>query len=104
MSDMFLPCNFYPDMHIQTTTQICHQLGRQVRFTARVLSDGFLPVFEPDNSAEGTANLIIHMLSVNPKWVHPLPMNVPTLVPESGGVTVTLIEANHCKVLFTLIR
>ncbi|KAH9975691.1 DRMBL-domain-containing protein [Lactifluus volemus] len=50
----------------------------------------------PIYCSEGTANLIIHMLSVNPKWVHPLPMNVPTLVPESGGVTVTLIDANHC--------
>lgn len=43
-----------------------------------------------------TANLIIHMLSVDSKWVHPLPMDVPTIVPDSGGVTVTLIEANHC--------
>ncbi|KAH9031316.1 DNA repair metallo-beta-lactamase-domain-containing protein [Lactarius pseudohatsudake] len=46
--------------------------------------------------AEGTANLIIHMLSVDPKWVHPLPMDVPTMVPNSGGVTVTLIEAKFC--------
>lgn len=36
------------------------------------------------------------MLSVDSKWVHPLPMDVPTIVPDSGGVTVTLIEANHC--------
>ncbi|KAH9172975.1 DNA repair metallo-beta-lactamase-domain-containing protein [Lactarius sanguifluus] len=46
--------------------------------------------------AEGTANLIIHILSVDLKWVHPLPMDVPTMVPNSGGVTVTLIEANYC--------
>jgi DNA cross-link repair 1A protein len=26
-------------------------------------------------------------------------MDVPTLIPESGGVTVTLIEANHCEFL-----
>ncbi len=52
---------------------------------------------------EGTANLITHMLSVDPKWVHPLPMNVPTLVPKSGGVTVTLIDANHCRILFTIL-
>lgn len=50
----------------------------------------------PIYCSEGTANLIIHMLSVDSKWVHPLPMDVPTLIPESGGVTVTLIEANHC--------
>ncbi|KAJ8590139.1 DRMBL-domain-containing protein [Rhizopogon salebrosus TDB-379] len=43
-----------------------------------------------------TANLIIHMLAVDPEWVHPLPMDVPTVVPDTGGVTVTLIEANHC--------
>jgi DNA cross-link repair 1A protein len=36
------------------------------------------------------------MLAVDPEWVHPLPMDVPTVVPDTGGVTVTLIEANHC--------
>ena len=46
--------------------------------------------------SEGTANLIIHMLSVDKKWVHPLPMDVPTIIPDAGGVRVTLIEANHC--------
>ncbi|KAI0287810.1 DRMBL-domain-containing protein [Russula brevipes] len=50
----------------------------------------------PIYCSEGTAKLVIHMLSVDPKWVHPLPMNEPTLIPKSGGVTVTLIEANHC--------
>lgn len=47
--------------------------------------------------SEGTANLIIHMLAVDPKWVHPLPMDVPTLISDTGGVHVTLIEANHCR-------
>ncbi|THH29779.1 hypothetical protein EUX98_g4415 [Antrodiella citrinella] len=50
----------------------------------------------PIYCSEGTANLIIHMLAVDPKWVHPLPMDVPTLIPDTGGVHVTLIEANHC--------
>ncbi|KZV74565.1 DRMBL-domain-containing protein [Peniophora sp. CONT] len=50
----------------------------------------------PIYCSEGTANLIIHMLSVDRKWVHPLPMDVPTVIPNTGGVTVTLIEANHC--------
>jgi len=36
------------------------------------------------------------MLSVDKKWVHPLPMDVPTTIPNAGGVRVTLIEANHC--------
>ncbi|KAJ8462893.1 hypothetical protein ONZ45_g17772 [Pleurotus djamor] len=50
----------------------------------------------PIYCSEGTANLIIHMLSVDRKWVHPLPMDKPTVIPNTGGVTVTLIEANHC--------
>lgn len=47
-------------------------------------------------SAEETANLIIHMLAVDPIWIHPLPLDAPTIIPNTGGVCVTLIEANHC--------
>jgi DNA cross-link repair 1A protein len=36
------------------------------------------------------------MLKVDPKWVHPLPMDTPSIIPNTNGVTVTLIEANHC--------
>ena len=36
------------------------------------------------------------MLSVDKKWVVPLPMDTPSLIPNTNGVTVTLIEANHC--------
>ncbi|KAJ7267384.1 DNA cross-link repair protein pso2/snm1 [Mycena rebaudengoi] len=50
----------------------------------------------PIYCSEGTANLIIHMLSVDKKWVNPLPMDVSTPIPNTGGVHVTLIEANHC--------
>lgn len=50
----------------------------------------------PIYCSECTANLIVHMLAVDRKWVYPLPMDVPTVVPNTGGVTVTLIEANHC--------
>ncbi|KAJ7491886.1 DNA cross-link repair protein pso2/snm1 [Mycena latifolia] len=50
----------------------------------------------PIYCSEGTANLIIHMLSVDKKWVHPLPMDVSTVIPNTSGVHVTLIEANHC--------
>ena len=44
-----------------------------------------------------TANLIVHMLAVDRKWIHPLPMNTPVEVPNTGGVKVTLIDANHCE-------
>nr|XP_031858424.1 uncharacterized protein CI109_006187 [Kwoniella shandongensis]KAA5525496.1 hypothetical protein CI109_006187 [Kwoniella shandongensis] len=50
----------------------------------------------PIYCSETTANLIIHMLEVDPKWVHGLPDNVPFEMPNTGGVTVTPIEANHC--------
>ncbi|OBZ73843.1 DNA cross-link repair protein pso2/snm1 [Grifola frondosa] len=50
----------------------------------------------PIYCSQGTANLIIHMLAVDPKWVHPLPMDITTTIPNTGGVKVTLIEANHC--------
>ncbi|KAJ3503570.1 hypothetical protein NLJ89_g8372 [Agrocybe chaxingu] len=50
----------------------------------------------PIYCSEGTANLIVHILSVDRKWVHRLPMDTPMLIPNTNGVTVTLIEANHC--------
>ncbi|KIR42093.1 DNA cross-link repair 1A protein [Cryptococcus deuterogattii 99/473] len=50
----------------------------------------------PIYCSETTANLIIHMLEVDPKWVHGLPNDVPFEMPNTGGVTVTPIEANHC--------
>ncbi|KIP04536.1 hypothetical protein PHLGIDRAFT_93386 [Phlebiopsis gigantea 11061_1 CR5-6] len=50
----------------------------------------------PIYCSEGTANLIVHMLGVDRKWVHALPMDVSAVIPNTGGVSVTLIEANHC--------
>lgn len=50
----------------------------------------------PIYCSQGTANLITHMLSVDKKWVRPLPMDIPTVIPDTNGVQVTLIEANHC--------
>nr|ODN80302.1 DNA cross-link repair 1A protein [Cryptococcus depauperatus CBS 7841] len=46
--------------------------------------------------SQTTANLIIHKLEVNPKWVHGLPNDVAFEMPHTGGVMVTPIEANHC--------
>ncbi|KAF9047192.1 DRMBL-domain-containing protein [Hymenopellis radicata] len=49
----------------------------------------------PIYCSEGTANLILHMLKVDKQWVHPLPMDVPTVIPDTN-VRVTLIDAQHC--------
>ena len=43
-----------------------------------------------------TANLCRTHLGVDPQWLRPLPMEVAVPVPDSGGVMVTCIEANHC--------
>ncbi|CBQ72092.1 conserved hypothetical protein [Sporisorium reilianum SRZ2] len=43
-----------------------------------------------------TANLCRTHLGVDPQWLRPLPMEVAVAVPDSGGVMVTCIEANHC--------
>ncbi|WWC73626.1 uncharacterized protein I206_107598 [Kwoniella pini CBS 10737] len=50
----------------------------------------------PIYCSQTTANLIVHMLGVEPKWVHGLPDNIPFEMPNTGGVTVMPIEANHC--------
>ncbi|TYJ58930.1 hypothetical protein B9479_000364 [Cryptococcus floricola] len=50
----------------------------------------------PIYCSETTANLIVHMLQVNPKYVHGLPDNTPFEMPNTGGVKVTPLEANHC--------
>ncbi|KAF8449161.1 DRMBL-domain-containing protein [Boletus edulis BED1] len=50
----------------------------------------------PIYCSEETAKLITHMLAVDPSWVHPLPLDTPTIIPDTGRVSVTLIEANHC--------
>ncbi|KAJ4473609.1 DNA cross-link repair protein pso2/snm1 [Lentinula aciculospora] len=75
--------------------------GVNAYFLTHAHSDHYTALSNTWNSgpiycSEGTANLIKHMLRVDPNWVHPLPMDVPTEIPNTGGVRVTLIEANHC--------
>ncbi|KAI5209141.1 DRMBL-domain-containing protein [Aureobasidium subglaciale] len=43
-----------------------------------------------------TANLVKQQLRVNPEYVIALDWEVPTQVPGTPGVTVTMISANHC--------
>ncbi|KAG9520442.1 DRMBL-domain-containing protein, partial [Aureobasidium melanogenum] len=43
-----------------------------------------------------TANLVKQQLRVNPEYVIALDWEVPTEVPGTPGVTVTMISANHC--------
>lgn len=43
-----------------------------------------------------TANLVREKLRVDPKWVVDLEFETTTEVPNTGGVQVTMIQANHC--------
>ncbi len=44
-----------------------------------------------------TAELVAQQIGVDRKYLHPLPMNVPTIVASRGKpITVTLLDANHC--------
>ena len=44
-----------------------------------------------------TAELVVQQLGVDRKYLHPLPMNTPTIIESKGKpITVTLLEANHC--------
>jgi len=43
-----------------------------------------------------TANLVRQQLRVDPKWVFDLDFDQKMEVPETGGVEVTMIPANHC--------
>ncbi|KIJ56158.1 hypothetical protein M422DRAFT_23504, partial [Sphaerobolus stellatus SS14] len=56
----------------------------------------------PIHRSQMTAKLIIDMLKVDSKWVVLLPMDVPTIVLDTGSAKATLIQANHClgSVLF----
>ncbi|KAJ5660514.1 hypothetical protein N7507_006965 [Penicillium longicatenatum] len=43
-----------------------------------------------------TGNLVRQQLRVDPKWVVDLEFETTTEVPNTGGVQVTMIHANHC--------
>lgn len=44
-----------------------------------------------------TAALVSQQLGVDKKYLHPIPMNTPTIVPsQDKPITVTLLPANHC--------
>jgi hypothetical protein len=85
-------------MLTRTTIQICLLVGKMARFTAPVRLLWPLNQYLLTTTArpETTGNLIKHMLRVDPKWVNPLPENEAVEIPDTGGVKVTLVDANHC--------
>ncbi|CAG8688508.1 7185_t:CDS:2, partial [Acaulospora colombiana] len=87
------PAPFYKVMQGMPIAVDAFRYGKIPGVTAYLLTWKHGPIY----CSHTTANLIIHMLDVDKKWVHPLPMNEKVVLPDTGGVTVTLIEANHCK-------
>ena len=43
-----------------------------------------------------TSRLVHAKLRVDKMWLRPIALDVRTLIPDSGGVYVTCIDANHC--------
>ena len=50
----------------------------------------------PIYCSQTTANLVRTSLHVQSHLICPLPFDVPTTIPGTGGVRVTLLDANHC--------
>ncbi|KAL4799863.1 DNA repair metallo-beta-lactamase-domain-containing protein [Aspergillus venezuelensis] len=50
----------------------------------------------PIYCSRATANLVRQQLRVDPKWLVDLDFEKKTEVPNTGGVQVTMMEANHC--------
>lgn len=50
----------------------------------------------PIYCSASTARLVRRRLGVADAWLRPLPMNTRTSIPDTDGVEVTLIDANHC--------
>ncbi|KAL4932887.1 uncharacterized protein BDV17DRAFT_279235 [Aspergillus undulatus] len=50
----------------------------------------------PIYCSRATANLVRQQLRVDPKWLVDLDFEKKTEVPGTGGVQVTMMEANHC--------
>jgi DNA cross-link repair 1A protein len=97
----------HTDTRTRITTRTCRETGRRRPSTAQV-GELSVPVSSDPAQwgmyAEGTANLIVHMLGVGREWVHAIPEDVPTEIPNTGGVKVTVIEANHCAQPLLRIR
>ncbi|KIX98923.1 uncharacterized protein Z520_05384 [Fonsecaea multimorphosa CBS 102226] len=67
--------HFHSDHYIGLTASWCHG-----------------PIY----ASKVTCNLIMQQLKVDPKWLIPLRFETKTEVPNTRGVFVTMIPANHC--------
>jgi DNA cross-link repair 1A protein len=75
--------------------------GQNAYFLSHFHSDHYIGLTSswchgPIYASKVTCNLMIQQLRVDPKWVIPLEFEKKVEVPNTKGVYVTMIPANHC--------
>lgn len=75
--------------------------GQNAYFLSHFHSDHYIGLTSswchgPIYASKVTCNLMIQQLKVDPKWVVPLEFEKKVEVPNTKGVFVTMIPANHC--------
>lgn len=75
--------------------------GQNAYFLSHFHSDHYIGLTStwshgPIYASKVTCNLMRQQLRVNPKWLVPLEFEKKTEVPNTNGVFVTMIPANHC--------
>ncbi|KAJ9615555.1 DNA cross-link repair protein PSO2/SNM1 [Cladophialophora chaetospira] len=75
--------------------------GQNAYFLSHFHSDHYIGLTSswshgPIYASKVTCNLMIQQLRVDPKWVVPLEFEKKVEVPNTKGVFVTMIPANHC--------
>jgi DNA cross-link repair 1A protein len=98
-------CPFYKIMPGYSITVDAFRYGAvegcQAYFLSHFHSDHYIGLTArwehgPIYCSKVTANLVIQQLRVDKKWVVPLEFEQQAEVPDTGGVKVTMISANHC--------
>jgi DNA cross-link repair 1A protein len=98
-------CPFYKIMPGYSITVDAFRYGAvegcQAYFLSHFHSDHYIGLTKtwehgPIFCSKVTANLVIQQLRVDKKWVVPLEFEEQAEVPNTGGVKVTMISANHC--------
>ena len=75
--------------------------GQNAYFLSHFHSDHYIGLTSswchgPIYASKVTCNLMVQQLKVDPKWVVPLEFEKKVEVPNTKGVFVTMIPANHC--------
>ncbi|ETI26224.1 hypothetical protein G647_03001 [Cladophialophora carrionii CBS 160.54] len=75
--------------------------GQNAYFLSHFHSDHYIGLTSswchgPIYASKVTCNLMLQQLKVDPKWVVPLEFEKKVEIPDTNGVLVTMIPANHC--------